>query len=54
MEKILFCMSLAYIKHKFHQKLDEDDLDTSRKYMQWNSDVHFYRHVINNHVVGNA
>lgn len=52
MEKILFCMSLAYIRYKFYQKLDKDDFNASRKYMQWNSDVHFYKHVIISHAAG--
>lgn len=54
MENILFCMSLAYIRYKFYQKQDEDDLNTTRKYMQWNSDIYYFRYIINSHVVGNV
>lgn len=52
MEKILFCMSLAYIRYKFYQKLDKDDFNASRKYMQWNSDVLYAKQIIEFHTVG--
>ena len=52
MEKILFCMTLVYLREKFYKNLNNGRLDISMEYMQWNSDVIYAKQIIEFHTVG--
>lgn len=52
MEETLFCMTMAYLRTKFYDNLNKGKLDTSAKYMQYNSDILYIRMLINFHTFG--